>query len=173
MAFVVENGTGMSNANAYVDIAFATDYFKDKGQFNNWGSNTTLQQQAIVRATQYMDLRWGSGLSGYVQSKDPLQALAMPRLELYDMNGFLVSGIPANWKKACCEYALIALTTQLLPNPVQTVNGQTIIKKSETIGPIKRDFEFSRQNDMMIKPYPLADSLVRIYLRTRTGRVIR
>lgn len=174
MAFVVEDGTGLPNANAYIDVAFGTSYFADKGDSVAWGNNSTLQQQAIVNATQYMDLRWGDLLNGELEIKDPMQSLALPLTNFYNRYGQIVIGIPTKWKQACAEYALISLTTVLLPNPTVDKSGQTVLKKKEVIGPIERNFEFSSTNSALIKAYPLADNLVSIYLKSSSSnRVVR
>lgn len=31
MAFVVEDGSGIANANAYITVAYADEYFSDRG----------------------------------------------------------------------------------------------------------------------------------------------
>ncbi len=50
MTFVVEDGTGLANANAYIAVAFADSYFADRG-IQKWADVTdaSLKQQAIVQ----------------------------------------------------------------------------------------------------------------------------
>lgn len=178
MTFVVEDGTGLSTANAYALVAFADSHFADKGLTASWGSDATLKQQAIVKATEYMDLRWGSFLGGYVEVKEPMQALQMPRLDLYDSAGNLVEGIPNLWKKACCEYALISMSSELMPNPQSPTNTGQVVSGSRTkVGPLEFEYTFSENNGGgLVKSYPIPDMMVSSYLTAASisnNRVIR
>lgn len=166
MAFVVEDGTGKEDANAYSDVAFADSHFTDKGLTAKWGSDEAAKKAAIIRATEYMDLRWGSSLGGNIESKSPRQALQIPRENLYDSHGFIVEGVPTNWKKACCEYALISLTSDLMPNPVNATNtGQSVTSSKTKIGPLEFEYAFSKsQGDALVKSYPIPDLMVQDYL---------
>lgn len=178
MAFVVEDGTGREDANSYAAVAFADSHFADKGLSAGWGSDSTLKQQALVRATEYMDLRWGSSLGGNIEIKTPKQSLQMPRENLYDPNGILVEGIPANWAKACCEYALIAMTSALMPNPVSSANtGQAVTNSKTKIGPLEFQYEFSKSaGSDLVKSFPIPDLMVQDYLSAASvnnNRVMR
>lgn len=174
MAFVVEDGTGLSTANCYFDIAFADEYFADSGRSVEWGADTALKQQAGIKATQYMDLIFGPRLQGNREKKSPMQALQMPRENMYDSDGELVEGIPLDWKKACCEYAIRALTSSLLPDPSSNTGTSTLKRKTEIVGPIETTIEYEGASTTLIRPYPLADLLVRPYLTlVASGRVIR
>jgi hypothetical protein len=67
MAFKLETGGGTAGANAYVDDAFVTDYLTDRGREteNNWnGLATSAQQQNIIKATDYIDTRFGPVFRG-------------------------------------------------------------------------------------------------------------
>ena len=77
MAFIVEDGTNVENANAYVTVEFADSYFEDKGN-SFWGTLTTEQkQQRIVVATQYIDSRWYGQFKGNMFYEK--QSLEFPR----------------------------------------------------------------------------------------------
>lgn len=67
MAFVVETGAGSRVANALTTPAFVTAYLTDRGRVTENGWQTTpllLQQQCIVRATDYIRARFGPLLAG-------------------------------------------------------------------------------------------------------------
>lgn len=67
MTFIVETGAGIPNANAYATVAFVLSYLTDRGRQteNTWSSRTsTVQQQAIVIATSYIDKRYGPRVKG-------------------------------------------------------------------------------------------------------------
>lgn len=62
MAFVVEDGTGIASANAYITVQQFKDYHADRGNTLTGGSGD--QQKAIVKATDYIDKRFGRRFKG-------------------------------------------------------------------------------------------------------------
>lgn len=107
--FVVEDGTNVSQANSYVAVAFADDYFDMN--FRSavvWTPLTTEEKERLLAlATQYVDTNtnW-RGDKTYVDS-----ALRWPRRGMYDADGNAISTtyIPVELKKAVCEVALYFL----------------------------------------------------------------
>lgn len=165
MAFVVETGTGSSTATAYVDVSFVDNYFLDRNNIA-WTGTTQQKQAAIIKATDYIDLRWGSSFMGRVEFPDTPQALSFPRLNVIDRNGRFVTGIPVNLKKATAEYALRALSITLLPDPTVDDSGMVVISKKERVGPIEEstDFQSSGSAPILLRPYPAADKLLQEYV---------
>jgi hypothetical protein len=162
MAFVVEDGTGLAEANAYIDVAYADAYFADRG-IAAWTGDASAKEQAIVRATDYVDTVWGSRFRGGKSSQE--QPLEWPR-SAFD-------GLPAALVKATAEYAVRALSTTLLPDPEVSASGAMVIETSSKVGPIEESFKYSEAAGIdLIKPYPAADNLLLTLCRTR-GTVIR
>jgi len=67
VSFVVETGAGVPNANAYATVAFGNAYLADRNRAaeNGWqSSSATRKQQAIVAATDYIDMRHGPRIKG-------------------------------------------------------------------------------------------------------------
>lgn len=107
--FTVEDGTGLAAANAYVSVSFCNDYHSGRGH-SGWSGSTTKKQQAIVRATDYVDKRFGRRFRGTRLYK--AQGLEWPRLDAFDNDEFLLNGddnVPRQLQKAIAEYALRAL----------------------------------------------------------------
>lgn len=77
MAFNVEDGTGMTDSNAFASVEDVSDYLADRGM-TAWAALSTANKEfAIIKATEYMSrsLPWmGLELRPYVQ------ALGLPRL---------------------------------------------------------------------------------------------
>lgn len=163
MAFVVEDGTGVSNANAYIDLAYANTYFDDRNN-DDWTATNTKKQAAIIHATDYIDIRWGRLFLGVKEFT--ANTLEFPRLYLYDQNYNLVTGIPEKLKQATAEYALRSLTGQLMPDP--EVDAGKIKLKREKVGPIEEETEYA-QVVRDVKPYPFADRLLREFIRSGGG----
>lgn len=116
MAFTVEDGTGLTNSNAYITTAFADSYHSDRGNCGWETFSTVKKQQAIVRATFYIDKRFGSRFRGDRQNSQ--QNLAWPRTDAVDNSDFLLQGVPKQLQWATAEYALrTALIGELAPDP--------------------------------------------------------
>lgn len=119
MSLIVEDGTGLADAESYVSAATAGAYHDGMGN-SAWDAATeAAKESALRRATQYID-------SQYRFRGDPLtttQALAFPRDD------------GATWpikrlSDACCELALRALTGSLFADQ----SGGEVL--SESIGPV-------------------------------------
>lgn len=118
MALVVEDGSGKSNADAYVDVAFADTYVTDfLGGDSDWSAaSTTEKEVAIRRATQFLDgayvHRW-SGLRRFGN-----QALAWPRYSVITSDFILLDSdvIPIEVKRATVEAAVRSFTVDLTPD---------------------------------------------------------
>ena len=106
MAFVVEDGTGVSNANAYISVAFYRAYFADRGR--DVSAQTDQQVQGyIVRATDFVESRFGQRYQG--TRKTLTQALGMPRTGM-TLDGVTLSSdaVPAMFSMGIAEYAFRA-----------------------------------------------------------------
>lgn len=170
MAFTVEDGTGLVNSNALIDVAFADAYFADRGIATWTGDTSTVKQPAIIRATDYLCNRFAFLGEKY---KDE-QALAFPRVNipLYpaDLN---VAVMPVKMKQAVAEYALRALTKTLAPDPVVDSTGGKVIEKREKLGPLEEQTKYAEGvANSLLTPYPAADMLLRGLVDT-ARRVIR
>jgi hypothetical protein len=132
MAFTVETGTGIVGANAYDSVAFVDTHHADRGN-TAWGDFGTLEkQEAIIRASDYIDKRFGRRFVGVRATKG--QGLEWPRLSAFDQDGFLLSGVddlPRQLEKACAEYALrAAIYGTLAPDPPLPVPKQDLTDPS-------------------------------------------
>ncbi|KKL22877.1 hypothetical protein LCGC14_2430990, partial [marine sediment metagenome] len=118
MSLVVEDGSGSSTANGYISVAFVDTYHLARRNAG-WGLQAVDKESAIVRATDYIDQRFGQKFRGVRTHKS--QALEWPRLDAFDDDDFAfssVDAVPRQLQRACAEYALRALNImQLAPDP--------------------------------------------------------
>jgi len=117
MVLVVESGEGDLYADAYVSIAFTDTYHSDRGNLD-WASViTSVKEEAIRNATEYLDATYG--WIGYIKLQT--QALGWPRTFAYDKEGRDLSDIvPLGVERACSELALTALSSNLLDNTTRS-----------------------------------------------------
>lgn len=115
MTLVVEDGTGLANAESYCSEAEAAAYFDARGKSDAWGDLEDAEANLRI-ATDYLTQTY-RGLWGG-RRLTATQALDWPRsgVEWDDSpTGFRVpSVIPAELKYACAELALKVETTPLL-----------------------------------------------------------
>ena len=292
MAFMIEDGSGVVNANAYVTEAFALTYLTDRNREteNTWSTRTSaIRQAAIIAATDYIETRWralfkgnkkflsllfAKGVLTFLQNASAAetviigsvtytfrtslttandiliganasvtldnlaaaivagagegttygtgtvvhpdvsatafdldtviveakvsglasnliattttvtsatftattllggsdvglrQPLSFPRLNLQDMDGVLITGIPVRLKQATVEYAVRAVAATLQPDTTVDDTGGMVISKREKVGPIEEETHYQEGGRISIsKPYPAADALLRDFIQ--------
>ena len=157
MAFQVDSGSGDSGSNAYISAADVSTHHADRGNSAWLDFTTPEQEQAIIRASDYIDKRFGRQFRGLRKTKG--QGLEWPRISAFDNDGYLLSGpddIPRQILKACAEYALRAaicgvlapdaplpvpkqdLTDSSGDRPEQETTGQ-ITRKKDKVGPLEEE----------------------------------
>ncbi|QYW02042.1 head-tail adaptor Ad1 [Stenotrophomonas phage Siara] len=168
MSLIVEDGTGLVEADSYVSVEYADDYFAARG-IVNWGALTTADKEfALINATDYIDQRF-SCFKG--ELLNPQQGLMFPRT--------LWEGIPANLKRACCEYALISTERPLWFIPEVDDSGFAVQERKEKVGPIEESVKYAvgeyTGNSARAKflSFPKPDQLMSGYTCNQQGRVIR
>lgn len=178
MAFTVEDGSVVTDANSYVDEAYVTGYLTDRNRQteNSWDSISTAQKQAaMVEATDYVENRFSSKFVGVRVGS--AQELSWPRSGAYNSYGYLEAsdGIPKALKKAVAEYAIRAVSATLLPDPVVDASAGSVESIKEKIGPLETDVKYvaGSYGQVIIKPFPAADKLLNCLLHSTGGSVVR
>lgn len=73
MSFVIEDGSGVVDANSYTNEAFALTYLTDRGRNteNTWDTLTSTQRQsALIKATDYIENKYGLNFRGAKEFND-------------------------------------------------------------------------------------------------------
>lgn len=105
MSFIVEDGTGLATANAYISVADCDTY---QAEFirNDWASlSNDLKELYIKQATKWIDNNYS--FDGTKNSRE--QALSFPRTYCYDKDGYLIDSdiVPKEIENATCEVAYL------------------------------------------------------------------
>lgn len=163
MAFVVEDGTGLDNANSYSSVEDADTYFADRANAVWAALGTPAKQARLILATDYMDQLYGARYKSCALTET--QALGFPR-EDFD-------GIPVKMKYACAEYALRA-ETPLAPDPVLDPAGVAMVTTKIKAGPVEQQFATAAGTSQaaavqILRPYPGADMYMREFIRSGGG----
>lgn len=175
MAFTVEDGTGVVGANSYVSVAYADEFFADRGKAS-WQGSDAVKQGHLIEATDYIEMLFARRFIGEMTATD--QALSWPRTGTGDYLDVAYGDneIPDILKRACCQYALQALTGgPLAPTPVVDETGLAVLTTRKAVGPIEKEFRpaGSSSRPAPFRSYPAADGLMKTLLIPGSGQVIR
>jgi len=154
MAFVVETGSGVPNANSYASVSAADGYVADRG-IAGWSTLTnTLKEQALINATDYLEATYRDAWKG--NRITATQSLSWPRSNVI-VDGFLLDAniVPLPVVYACVEMA------------VRAAGGETLIAdqgqrvKREKIDVI--EIEYQDYSDPTQR-YPFVNRMLAAYL---------
>ncbi|SEL12141.1 hypothetical protein SAMN05216359_105273 [Roseateles sp. YR242] len=162
MALIVEDGTGLADAESYASVADADDYFTKRGNAA-WPVITTDKKEALLRqATEWLGGYTGRWAGCRVKTT---QALDWPRSSVrVDGVTLAYDKVPVALVRATCELAVRASAATLTADEGAQV-------KSETVGPIETVYaDGARQQTR----YPAVEILVAPLLRSAGGiRLVR
>ena len=116
---VVEDGTGLSNADSFVSVAYADTYFSTRN-VTAWASLTN-KEALLIKATDYIEAVYSEAWKGTTLSDT--QSLSFPRI-IDDATVY-----PDRLLKAVCELAYKANSGDLLVD----VEQRTIEEKIDVI----------------------------------------
>jgi hypothetical protein len=152
MALIVEDGTGLANAESYASVAEFKTYHANIGNDVTLITDTTIEQ-LLRRATQYMVAVYRSRWQG--RRTLSTQALDFPRYDVV-VEGYSVESniVPLEVKNACCELALKANSATLLADQTQKV----IREKVDVI-----EVEYSEFSPSQTR-YSQIDNLLSVFL---------
>lgn len=155
MALVVEDGTGLANAESYASVADATTYATDR-ELTAWTAGTVTdanREAALRRATEYIEAEYGQRFAGVPLTTT--QALHFP------LEG--ATAVPVGIQRATIELAIIALSGALYT--VEDAARQ-VVSQSRGVGPLQTSVTY-RDTDAIQRRYRQVDKLVAPYLRDR------
>jgi hypothetical protein len=160
VALIVEDGTGLANAESFISVADATTYHAARGNAA-WAAlaSDTIREQCLRKATDYMEavyrLRWSGYRTGTIQVLS-WPRYAVPRKDYAVFAGHALTSyyasdaVPATVANACAELALRAATGELSPDIERAVSR-------ETIGPITVEYE---KGSLQSKRFEAVDNML-------------
>lgn len=159
MTIVVEDGTGLADAQSYVSIAYVDTYAAQRNNAN-WTGDNAKKEGAVIAATQFLDatFKFNGSLSSTAQ------ALSFPRTDIYDKEGRLLSGVPERVKQACAELAMVAIVQSLITSP----ETAAVKRERSKVGDIEKEVEFAITSGSSsdASPAPMVDRLLSDLINT-------
>jgi hypothetical protein len=126
MALIIEDGTGLADADAYISVVDFKAYCDGRGMSYAGKSDTDIEI-SLRKAAAYIDT-----VKRYKGSRiSASQALEFPRSGLSDFGGLTITGVPKRVKDASAELAFKAFDTDLHKD---LDRGGKVV--SESVGPI-------------------------------------
>jgi hypothetical protein len=168
MAFVVEDGSGLTTATSYVSIAEADAYTSELG-LTAWTGTTSAKQTALIKAQRYITQVYRGVWKGV--RKTELQSLDWPRLDVMDVDGYDVDSesVPAPIKEAQIELAVKALTAELLSDVA--TDASNIASETSTVGPVSYAVSYTGGKASQ-KSYATVSLLLEPYI-VGAGEIVR
>lgn len=163
MALIVEDGTGLADAESYCSVTEANTYHAALGN-QAWASlaSDTLREQNLRKATNFMRQLYRMAWQG--KPTKSTQALDWPRYDVEVNDYWLASNIvPVDVKNACAELALKAISGPLVVDLTQGV-------KSKKVGPIETVYD---EKSSRHTQYLAVDRLLAPYLNGGGASMIR
>lgn len=160
MALVVEDGTGVAGADAYVTTAYVDAY--DTGYVGSSGTpswataNAAAKEKAVRIATEYLDARYGTVWRG--NKLKNTQGLDWPRDGAEDDDGFSLDDmVPEDLKRACAILSIKSAGGEsFLPD---VANPGMIESKSVTAGSVSVSKTFV-SGMSQTKQFPKVEAMV-------------
>lgn len=163
MSLIVEDGTGLADAESYISVAEADTYHSIRGN-TTWATLLVAEkEQALRRAMDYLSQAYGDRWLG--ERHTLTQAQDWPRSGMRFRGRSLVTGeIPESLKNAVAELAWrAAAKVELLAD----VTPEDRIKR-EKIGPLETEYE---GNGLTRTKYHVIDALLRSFITSLGGGV--
>lgn len=172
MAFVLEDGTGLSNSNGYVSAADFVIYHTDRGR-DLIDPDTAVQytddkiQQAIIVSSDFIDMKFMfKGVRSLVT-----QNMEFPRVSAYYDDGAAILAVPTQVTECISELAFRQLSSDIAPDPTWDDSNMVVIKKKDQVEDLIEEREYINSGfPIDFRAYPFAEA--RLKELTIDGRFI-
>jgi hypothetical protein len=144
MALIIEDGTGVVNANSYVTEEEATAFLELRGR-DDWPADEAEQRKFLVRAADYLNTFYGWGLP----MRDD-QTMAIPTLSL--------DYVPQQVKTAQVLLAYEASKGELADSAIAGPSVTKERKKLDGVG--EKEFEYADDAPLGGRRFPAVDALL-------------
>jgi len=162
MTIIVEDGTGLSNAESLISVSYLQTHHSNRGNTSIALLTTAQAEEALRRTSDYFMQTYRNRWKGYLVKTT--QALDWPRTDVILNDGFLdyaidPGTIPEPVKQAFADLTLKAVAGELLSD----ISQQVIRKKVDVI-----EVEYT-PHSRQTKRYSAIDALLAPYLKSSGG----
>jgi len=162
--FIVEDGSGKGDANAFLSVVEADQIMENYGASADWSAaDNTVKENGIREATRFMNMQYvWKGWRVYTT-----QSLQWPRSECYDDEDNIVNSeiVPERVKEACAYLALKVVEGRTLLEDLE--NAATVKRTKDVIGPLTEEIEYVKGEEAGVN-WQVADKLVMPYIEKKS-----
>ena len=168
MAFVVEDGTGKSNANSYLSVADADTYQSNRSNATWAALSTADKEVALIKATDWIEASFKVRWLGYRINNS--MSLSWPRYDV-DYDGYVIAAtaVPAQIQDVTAIMGYEASQAELFTNVAADARNLTHL--SQSAGPVSQTKSY-QGSSMTAKRFTQAEKIV-AQLLISAGRVYR
>jgi hypothetical protein len=154
---IVEDGSGLATAEAYLSVADADAYFAAYPGGSAWTGTVPEKEAALRAATLYLDAEYGGRWQG--SRVNATQALDWGRYGVY-VDGFLLPNVPLpkNLRAATAEAAVRSMSGELMPDVVAADRGVT--SASDSVGALSTSRTWGNGGKVTSDQYRKVDALI-------------
>lgn len=149
---IVEDGSGISGAEAYASVAFKDAYWaaRPHSAFSaRWAAAGTANKEGASReAAAYLDANWGNFYKG--KRRGFVQGLLWPRTDAFDEQNYPLPDLPTCLQAAEAELAARALAAPLAPD---TDSATRVKSLEQTVGQVSRVTQYFDPTALAPKTY--------------------
>lgn len=172
MVLFIEDGTGVANADSWVDATDCTAYITahyDGAKLTAWTAASARHELLLRNAAQFMCTRYRGRWKGTRANED--QSLDWPRSDVEDSDGYCIDDdvVPQAIIDAQCELALRGVSAELLSDV--SASSASIVSESKSVGSISKSVTYSGEKATQTS-YPMVDNLLAPFLQDG-ARVVR
>jgi len=164
--FIKEDGTGLTDATVYADLADADQYLENTDRKAAWRTFSSKERQAaLIQGADYIDQTFRNRYKG--ERFSSAQRLDWPRNLVFDELGALVPAdeIPEDILNASIEYALEAAAAPLAPTPVTDETGREVLSTRDKVDVLETARTYRDVGTPKFKKFPRAELVLRRWLR--------
>lgn len=156
---IVEDGNGVVDANAYVDVSYVDNFVERFADPIVWDVSADSKRRAILSATRFVDLKYGRRYLSTIMTSE--QGLLFPRMEFVDGAGrtVMTGDIPKQLKDAVAKLAYLHVNNGSLDFVPQTDNNLKRRSVNVGQGAVQETVEFFEKGDN--NPYIESELLLR------------
>ncbi len=177
MALIVEDGTGLATAEAWISVADAATYLTSIGE--TWTVTVSEQEEDLRVGTQELENLYACRWPG-TRATD-VQALSWPRIGATDCDGYAVESdsVPVLLQRASALIAAARRQLIVAGDPFQPTTlsaGGTVVKSTVKLGPITESLEYGSgglsadEAGVAVRRFPRVEAMLRPILLP-AGRV--
>ena len=173
--FIIEDGTGLDDATAYVDLTVADQYLENSDRKTAWRVFSSKERQAaLIQGADYIDQTFRRRYKG--QRFSSAQRLEWPRVQVFDELGILTTppagdagSIPEEIGNASIEYAFEAASSPLAPTPVLDDTGREVLQTRDKVDVLETSRTYRNVSTPKFRKYPRAELVLRRWLKRATA----